>query len=245
MLKIAICDDIEKELKKIEHLILEYMTEKGEQFEIILFKHPDELLQSHENEHYSIYILDIVMPMINGIELGKEIRRMDCECQIIYVTTEPEYALASFATNPANYLIKPVEREMFFHTLDFVIPKINKDVDEIITVKCKEGMRVVNLLMIICCEYREHRIIYHLNSGEQILSMTLRIGFTEQLATLLENKRFIQTHSSYICNMNAVEKMTGSEFFLRGGMVVPISKKIFAEVRNTYLDYRLGKEENL
>jgi len=45
--------------------------------------------------------------------------------------------------------------------------------------------------------------------------------------------------------MNAVEKMTGSEFFLRSGMVVPISKKIFAEVRNTYLDYRLGKEENL
>lgn len=243
MLKIAICDDVDVERRRIENLILEYRSAKKLQLEIDLFEHPDDLQRACERKQYAIYILDVVMPMVNGVELGREIRKMDQECQIIYITTTPEYALASFVANPINYLLKPIEKEKLFQTMDLAVSKLEKIVDKAIVVKCKDSMRVINLEDILFCEYKEHRIIYHLGTGEQLLSVTIRVGFTEQLETLLQDKRFIQTHSSYICNMNTVEKMTGSGFILRDGMEVPISKKLFAEVRDAYLDYRLGREE--
>ena len=37
------------------------------------------------------------MPMVSGLELGKEIRRLDLEAQIIYATTEPQFALLAYA----------------------------------------------------------------------------------------------------------------------------------------------------
>lgn len=244
MLRIAICDDDEAELRKIEHLVNEYMTEKDFQQEISTFNNPDDLIKMCEKEPYAIYILDIVMPMVNGIELGKEIRQKDQECQIIYTTTAPEYALESFAAHPLNYLIKPVEKEILFTTLGIAVSKVEKNVDDTITVKTKDGIRILRVAMILCCEYREHRIIYYLRSGEQLLSVTTRTGFKEQLAPLLVKQNFIQCHAAFVCNMKFIERMTGYGFDMQGGTEVPISKKMYNDVRNAYLDYRFGREEN-
>ncbi len=89
MLRIAVCDDITDELQSLVSLTNQYIAANGLDAEVTEFSHPGELLTDIEAERFHLYILDIVMPMVNGLELGKEIRRLDREAQIIYATTEP------------------------------------------------------------------------------------------------------------------------------------------------------------
>ena len=71
MLRIAICDDQPRELDIITEYIKEFLNAHSEEAKIQEFSHPDHLLTAIETESFHIYILDIVMPMVSGLELGR------------------------------------------------------------------------------------------------------------------------------------------------------------------------------
>ncbi len=242
MLQIAICDDQPRELEIINAYITEYLVTHALEAEIKKFSHPDKLLSAIEAESFHLYLLDIVMPMVSGIELGKEIRRLDREAQIIYVTTEPQFALQAYAASPINYLIKPIDQQQLFDTLTLAISKTDLSEERTVTIKTTNGLRILKLSDILCCEYRSHAVIFTLTNGEEAVSRTIRESFAEYSMPVLKDARFLQCHSSYLINMRRVERFAKDCFTLRGGKVVPIAAKQYPAVRETYMDYLMAKE---
>ena len=241
MLHIAVCDDMQDQLKMISGLVNDYIEEKKLDAEVHLFQHPDSLLTVCERERFHLYLLDMVMPMMTGVQLGIEIRRLDHEAQIIYATTAPEFALDSFMANPLSYLIKPVERQKLFDTLDLAFSKIDTREEAAVSVKTCDGLRVLPLSSIACCERMGNSVRYLLTTGEAVESLTIRCPFSEHIAPLLRDGRFLQPHVSFALNMSRVESFSEQGFTLRGGAVVPIAQKQYKAVRNAYLDYRFKK----
>lgn len=242
MLHIAICDDQPLELEAVAAYINEYMEMHGIYAETRQFTHPDVLLTACETERFQLYILDIVMPMIDGIEVGREIRRLDREAQIIYATSEPGFALDAYVATPTNYLLKPIDKNQFFNTLALVFFKVDMVDESVITLKTHDGFRVVHLFTIVCCEYVERTARYTLAGGEIIRTRTLQESFTEHVAPLLRNGRFLQPHNAFVLNMSRVEVFSKGGFIMRGGSMVPISTKQYAVVRDTYMDYLLQRK---
>lgn len=242
MLRIAICDDQPRELEVINEYITEYLDTHTLEAEIKEFSHPDKLMTTIEAENFHLYILDIVMPMVSGIELGKEIRRFDRETQIIYATTEPQFALQAYAASPINYLIKPIDKDQLFDTLTFAISKIDLSEEHTFTVKTVDSLRVLNVSDILCCEYRSHAVIFTLINGEEIISRTIRESFAEYIIPILRDIRFLQCHISYFVNMRRVERFAKDSFTLRGGKIIPISAKQYSVVRDRYMNFLMSKE---
>lgn len=243
MLCIAICDDMPQELQSLVLLINEYLAASSLDAKVMKFSHPDRLLTAIEAERFHLYILDIVMPMVNGLDLGKEIRRHDREAQIIYATTEPQFALQAYAANPINYLIKPIDKQQLFDTLTLAISKIDFSEDQTFAVKTADGLRVIKLSDIACCEYRSHAVIFNLTNGEQVVSRTIRKNFTEYILPILKDRHFLQCHSSFVINMRWVERFAKDSFTLCGGKIVLIAAKQYPVVRDMYMDYLMRKGE--
>lgn len=242
MLKIAICDDISQELEFVYNYLDEYLIANTIEADIKKFSHPDELMSALEKENFNIYILDIVMPMINGLDLGCKIRKQDYESQIIYTTTEPQFALQAYCANPINYLIKPIQKQQFFDTLTLAISKLSIIEDQTFSVRTLDSLRVLKLSEINCCEYRNHTVIFSLKNGEEIISRTIRSSFSEYCEIILNNKHFLQCHTSFIVNMRRIEHFTKYSFTLLGGKTVSISTKQYPKIRDTYMDYLMSKE---
>jgi DNA-binding LytR/AlgR family response regulator len=241
MLRIAVCDDMPDELQNIVSLTDQYIAAKNLDTEITKFSHPDELLTAIEAESFHIYILDIVMPMVSGLELGKEIRRLDREAQIIYATTEPQYALQAYAASPINYLIKPIDKKQLFDTLTLAISKLDFAEAQTIAVKTADSLRVVKLSDIVCCEYRSHAVIFSLTNGEEVLSRTIRENYSEYISPILKDRCFLQCHTAFVVNMRRVERFSKDSFMVRGGKTVPIAAKQYPAVRDAYMDYLMEK----
>lgn len=237
MLQIAICDDMPHHLELTNALTHEYIESHQTNARVHTFSHPDELLKAVEISQFHIYILDIVMPMMSGVQLGTELRRLDREAQIIYATTAPEFALESFNANPIGFLVKPIEKDKFFEILNLALSKTGVPDESIIAVKTKDGMRVINTSSIVYCERLKNSVNFMLATGEAVESLSIRTAFSEYIAPLLDNKQFLQPHVSFAINMNRVERLKDKDFIMRGGKVVPISAKQVAEVRKAYLDY--------
>ena len=241
MLRIAICDDMDSELKRIAALTNEYLTGRGMNAELREFSHPDALLTACEKESFNIFLLDMVMPMVSGLELGREIRRGSTDAQIIYITNEPGFALDAYAVNPLHYLIKPVDRARLFAALDLAAEKMDHGEEATITVKTKNGLRTISTDMIASCEYKRHAVLYTLINGETVETTTISGSFAEHIAPLLQDKRFIQPHAAFLVNMSIVERLDKDGFTLKGGAFAPVSGKQYTAVRNAYMSYRLGK----
>ena len=226
------------ELETILVMVDEYLHSNDLHADIKTFSHPDELLRYCKMGNAQLYILDIVMPMMSGVQLAQEIRLLDQEAQIIFATTAPEYALDSFSVNPLNYLIKPIHKDKLFATLTLAMNKIQAD-EQSLLIKTKNGLHTILVSSVVSCEYVKHSVKYTLTNGELIETTTIKGSFAEYITPLLADPRFIQPHSSFLINMCRVEKLSRDGIRMRGGAFVPVSAKMFSNVKKAYIDYRL------
>ena len=122
-MRIVICDDTLKDLIKLEKLLLKYSSYYSDMnFEIE--KYSDAALLSkkiQEEDLADIYILDIVMSKITGIDIGRQIRKNNKKSVIIYVTVSDNYALDAYGIYAIRYLLKPVNETLFFESLDYAL----------------------------------------------------------------------------------------------------------------------------
>lgn len=99
-------------------MIRQWAAESGITAELFPFDNGDALLSKITGTHMDIVFLDILMPLQNGIDIGRELRQHDNVVQIIYLTSSPEFALESYETKAQGYLLKPVSYEKLKETLD-------------------------------------------------------------------------------------------------------------------------------
>ncbi|MGN0267571.1 MAG: LytR/AlgR family response regulator transcription factor [Lachnospiraceae bacterium] len=238
MLKIAICDDRKEDRERMHSYVQQYCKKRLKPVEIQVFEHPDDLICTCEKFRPHIYILDIVMPMVNGIQAARELRWNQPEAQILFVTSEESFALESFDVNPVNYLVKPVKKEKLFDTLDLAVKRIRLDEEKIVTIKIKGGYRMVCLDDVMYMDYRNHVVSYHLLSGETISTSTLRIGFAEYLNSSHSKSDFVQCHESIAVNIRFIDKLTKTDITVRNQEILPVAKSRYAQVSEQYLNYR-------
>lgn len=240
MLRIAVCDDTPSQLQAVAALTKEYLSQRGIAAQVKEFSHPDALLAACEAESFHIYLLDIVMPMVSGLELARGIRRLSTDAQIIFITAERGFALDAYAVNPLHYLLKPVDRGALFAALELAAEKAEFGEELLVTVKTRGGLCTLSADAVVCCEYIRHSVLYTLSGGRRVETMTLPGSFSAHIAPLLADRRFLQPHAAFLVNMSFAERLSREGFLLRGGAFVPVSGKQFAAVRSAYMTYRLG-----
>ena len=238
LLRIAICDDDKTDRDKVTGLVQEYLKEKNMMADVKTFDHPDSLIEECEKFRPHIYILDIVMPMVTGIQAARELRWNQPDAQIIFATSESSYALESFDVNPINYILKPIDKEKLFSTIDLALSRVDTLSDKSISIKVKGGMQTLRLDEILYIEYRNHVVSYRMSNGDIISTPTLRIGFAEYLADNHSGKDFVRCHESIAVNIAAIDKLTKTDITLRNNEHIPVTKSRYAEVMDSYMDFR-------
>ena len=107
MFHIALCDDDARQIQLTHKLLDNYLSLRGVAAKIWEFSNGQALLNAMYDETFDLYLLDIVMPEMDGIDLGMELRKSDENGVIIYLTTSPDFALQGYQTKAASYLLIP------------------------------------------------------------------------------------------------------------------------------------------
>lgn len=137
MLHCAVCDDDKSATRVLQGMINEY----DEALNCAVFFDPLILLSTvHLGQKFDFYILDIMMPSLTGIDLAREIRKVDVDCIIIFLTSSDEFHRDAFHVEALQYLIKPVDKTMLYHTLDRVLNYIGNKGEQILPIQTKIGI---------------------------------------------------------------------------------------------------------
>ncbi len=246
MIRIAICDDIASELENIHDMVLQFTKKTPEtDFYVRCYHSAYDLLTAVENgSRFEIYLLDIVMPQISGIDIGESIRKKDDLAVIIYLTSSQEYALESYSVFAFQYLVKPVPGPALIAVLKKALLKIGLENSQIFPIKTKEGISAVHYNEILYVEYKSHSLLFYLSDGSTLGTVSTREPFECAVKELLADNRFVRPHASFVVNMSHVRAITGKEFVMTSRACVAISQKNYKEVKNQYIDYLLEKGES-
>jgi two-component system response regulator AlgR len=70
-----------------------------------------EALELCRSRPVDLVLLDVQMPGMDGLDVAREVAKLDPPPAVILVTAYEQYALAAFENNVEDYLVKPVRRE--------------------------------------------------------------------------------------------------------------------------------------
>ena len=87
MLKIAISDDSPLFLEQARSAVLKWSDENQISTKLYIYENGDELIATNMAEPFHIILLDILMPLLNGMDTARELRQYDKTVKIIFLTS--------------------------------------------------------------------------------------------------------------------------------------------------------------
>ena len=233
---LAICEDDKNDLDAVCSLLDAWQAERGANLRRKAFQSAVELLEGARRERFTLYLLDVMMPEMNGIEAAREIRRFDDAAEIVFLSSSPGFAYESYGVRALNYLLKPARQEELFALLNRLHLQEQKNT-EALTLKTTSAIVRVPFSQISYVEVIQKHVYFHLVDGtERKVTGTLK----DFEAVLLSRPEFMHVHRSYIVNMLQVERLSSNELRTFRGEILPVSRALRKEVTNQWLDHHLG-----
>lgn len=240
-INLILCDDSYADLETLHASADEYIRQRGFYGKTVCFSSPEEVLRYSETvdaDDTAVYLLDVIMPEVDGIELGKKIRKHDKRSAVIYISASREYSLDAFSVRAFSYLIKPFSQEKLFSELDECIGSL-RDEQQKLSIRTADGTVMLELSEIIAVEYLDHRLIFHLADGTKPESAYRRQPFDVQAEELAQTGVFLKISASYLVNSRNIQGIKSDEFVMRDGSTYRITRKYIA-ARQQYINSEMS-----
>lgn len=229
MIEIAICDDELADLKMISKIVGEVCLNEAVDYKLAVYSSGKEMLE--RTYSVDIGILDISMRELNGIDLGRELKKRFPEVKLIYVTSYGQYCEQAINTVHAfSFLTKPVKyenvRKQMIDLLDHMRDDTSGRKREFYNVTTNDGKEIdvlkLGLKDILYFEYTktERRIKIICSNNCYKFSYVM-----EKLAEELRNSGFEVNCRGMLVNMRHVRKIKGYALHMDNGQELALSQK--------------------
>ena len=230
MLEIAICDDDAIILKTLGKYFgkLNDATIKYD-----IYNSADTLYRYVEEQGtvYDVFILDIEMQGMNGLELAQKIREKDSNCLIIFLTNYSQYVFSVFEVITFDFLRKPLEYSEF----ENLIKKIKRYFNitkGVFVFSYRKNSFSIPFEEIYYIEKSGRRAYLYSKDKEYIFNMTLN-----EIWKQLDSGAFVAIYPSCIVNLFYVREIVRDELILKTGDKLFVSKKYCQEVKKMHLRF--------
>ena len=236
MFEIFVCDD---DVNITDFLKFFIMKHFGKEYKVVTINRCQDLVSMIEiNERIpDILIMDINLKDGNGIETVKRLQGIYPKLKVIYLTGIINYATAIFETNPAYFLLKPINENHLIDALLKVSKEIEFDKTDSIVIRTNGSEIILYRKDIKYVESQGRKLILYMSNGK-------KNEIYEKMDVLMEQlgSTFIRSHKSFLIKMKYIIERTNKEFYLSDGTVLPISKPNLRDAKIKFISY-LGEEQ--
>ena len=173
-------------------------------------------------------LVDIELPDIDGIELGKKIKELYPQIVLVFITSYVEYAVKGYEAKADRYLLKPISL---------------KDIEGMVQDYLKEQTKVKRL--ILKDKEQEHLIyikdILYISAEDKCTILyTENNRFVDYKSLndyekLLSDFGFYRIHRKYLINMYHHKSQTKGFVTLSNDTVLPLSRRREVQYRENLL----------
>ena len=230
MIKIAIVEDESMYANQLKEYLEQYEKENGEAFDITIYSDGDEIVHKYRAQ-FDIILMDVEMKFMDGMSAAEEIRKVDTEVVIIFITNMAQYAIRGYAVDALDYVLKPVSYFAFSQRLARAIGRMKKREKKTISVNVKGGTVRLDVANVYYIESQGHNLIFHTSSGEYESSGTMK-----EVEDKLTPLNFFRGNKGYLMNLAHVDGVQEGCAMIKGEALIlsRARKKEFMEALTRY-----------
>lgn len=219
-MKIMIIDDEKMALDDLKDAVQSVKPDA----DIDCFSNYISCLEAVKNKKYNVAFLDITMPGKNGLALSKELKEINPDINIVFVTGYSEYAVEAFSLNASGYILKPARRENIENVLNNLHIPIKYDSNKL-RVQCFGNFEVFS---------NNERVVFKRALSKELFAYLINLrgasADTNELCSVLfsndlpQNKHYLRNIISDLKSSLAQYDAKDVFIFRRNSFSVDISK---------------------
>jgi len=204
MVQLAIVEDEIEYADRLKQYLEQYSKESGHEFQLSFFTDGDEIVENYQ-ARYDIILMDINMKFMDGMTAAEEIRKVDPEVVIIFITNMTQYAIRGYAVDALDYVLKPVTYFAFSQRLDRAIERMRRRNRHYLTISVHGGAQKLDIGQICFAESHGHNITFHLKTENYTT-----IGTMKEIENKLVEEGFFRCNKGCLVNLEYVDGIRDS-----------------------------------
>ena len=216
-MRVAIAEDDEASCKLLQAYLKTYSEKTGVVFEIDCFPDGMKLVNAYKPV-YDLLLLDIEMPLLDGMSAARRIRKLDQNVFIIFITNMAKYAINGYEV-------------AFSMKLDKVAMAVQRQEKKNLMVDTEEGIMKIPEMDITYIEVINHRLLIH------TLEQTYRAkGSLSEIEHSLSEYHFVRCNKGYLVNLRHINLIKTDTVVVAGEELI-ISRRKRNEFMLAVMDY--------
>ena len=239
-MKIAICDDEICFGQELRALLTHWAARNDLSLTLYQYTNGDDLLTALQATSMDLIFLDIIMPLLNGMDTARELRNAGITVPVIFLTSSKEFALESYEVKALNYLLKPINNQKLFSVLDEFLKSFEASA-ETFTAHTADGFCKITLNDVDYLEAQNKQVLVYLSDGS---ILKIRELFSKCEGVFTPEKGFFKCHRSYIVNLSHVKQFTRTLITTGISSSVPISRNSYSAFKDAYFSYMFDSDSS-
>lgn len=233
MFRIAVIDDNPVFLEKSRRITESFFGEQKITYEIKIYKYAALVLEDIKKDlFFDIFLLDIKMPEMNGMELARQICQIYDTSYIIFLTSYVQYSIRGYEYNAWRYILKS--------EMDVKLPLAYESLIGRLQQKKEKFYIIEHPKKILKILYEDIYYIY--KDGKKTVFVTKDCFWNdrvtlEQVMQVLDDPMFTRCERGNIVNIRHVMSMVGYELIMRNGERIPVSSRLIKTVKKAIIEY--------
>lgn len=229
MIQIAICDDEELLLEEIK-AETEDCLKKQQIFSMITtFTDSERLLyELEEGTLFDLFLLDIEMPGISGMELAGRIREKLPEALIIFVTAHYKYAIDAYELNIFRYVPKNQIKERLPHAVIDAVTILENQNTEFYLVSNQNRIERIPLKNVVYIIRDGKNAAFYLEGAKEVFRVRKTLS---KVYESLNPQEFVYIDRGCIINLKHLAGIANSSCTMTDGTVLAVAQSRSAELK--------------
>ena len=189
---IAVCSPDSVLRSRVERQCLDYYARRDDACIIEQLDSPEALLARDDaGERYELYLIELPSTAAAAsLQAAAALRSRGRRSPLAFLAHTPAHAYSAYRVDAMQYLLLPVPPEQ----LDALLARAAEpEYGPAIPVATASGLRVLPFADIEYLECTHHVVHFHLASGEDVPSLSVRVPFAQVAQPLLADERFVSS----------------------------------------------------
>ena len=232
---ILICDDDAAFGTRMAEYVAAYFAARSILVQTAVCTSAGQALETPELELYQLAFLDVDMPNVNGMVLGRQLKQKCPGLKLVYVSAYLEFALEGYTVNAYRYLLKRDIAAQLPSCLEDIFSGMS-DLRKTLEVHHNRTTSEIPLDQIYYLESNLRQINVYGDIPHQPICTFY--GKIADLPAMLYENGFLQVGRSDVVNLQYVRSIRNYKVELRSGVELNASRQDFAAIRNAWLEWK-------
>ncbi len=231
---IAVCDDEKLALDVVSSAVKSLMNKYSVTGGVETFFSARDFLERSKTKTFDLIFLDVEMPELSGIKLGKILRASLDAVKIIFVSGREDKVFDTFEVSPFAFVRKSkllTDLESAF--LRFVKGEKEKASDNKIILKKRSGIAAIDVNLIEYVESNRNFQNVFMSDG----SVAETSSSMAEIDKALSKHGFLRVHRGYIVSLRFIKSLSFSSITMKNGAEIPVSRGLMPKVKLKFMEF--------